>query len=647
MAKGAWTCVKRHFYELGRDIDEQILTVVGVGEIGSEAFGGAMLQSSNIRLIGAFNADYIFVDPTPDRIAAFGERKRLFDTPGSTWRDYNPFLISAGGGVFSRSSKNIMLSLEAQELLGTRNTSLEGDELIRLLLKLPVDLLWMGGIGTYVKASFEVNETVADRANDTARVSAPEIKAKVVGEAASLGFTQRARVEYARKGGRINTDAIDHSGSVDLSDHEVNIKILMLSRPDNAPLGANRDERYRILREVADEVGQLVVHNNYTQCLCLSLERARCLDNIASFLDVADLLENAGFLNRSAAPFPLRKEAASREAGLMRPELAILIANAKLAVKRMLIETSSVLDEDWAREFLAGYFPERLRRDFSERLHDHPLAHEIAATVISNKIIDQAGVGFLIGPSQLDASSVSEAVGIYIAFDKILQGDRWRHALHSLDGNLTTERQYELLLQLEDALAFLCRWTWEHGLRLTPDRDVLNEWDADLRQYLNYLDQSREFGLLASGAPDVSRVLFLNRLRDFPVLVHLTKCSGRNFLEVVRAFDNFTKIIGLREIAGLIEEVRPRDKWERRLQSGLDDQLRSAAARFVEAQLKSGSQDASTFFETFGLVSHHVKFQRLRQELDEASPATLTPFAALASQLDAFVDACATAGDRS
>lgn len=642
-ARGAWACVKRHFFELDHDIDRQAFTVVGVGGMEGDVFGNGMLQSSNIRLLAAFNADYIFLDPNPDRPASFTERKRLFTTPGATWRDYNLSLISPGGGVFSRRAKDISLSLEIREWLGARNASVDGDELIRLLLTAPVDLLWMGGIGTYVKASTEANETVADRGNDGVRVDASEIRAKVVGEGANLGFTQRARVEYAQRGGRINTDAVDNSGGVDLSDHEVNIKILLSPKAEGGAIGAGRDERNRLLLEVADEVCASVIDNNYRQSLCLSLERVRCLDNIAPFLELADLLENAGLLDRSVEAFPLRKEIAARDRGLTRPELAILMAHAKLALKRMLLESSGFLQEDWARAFLAGYFPAPLRGRYSDRLKDHLLGREIAATVICNKIIDQAGACFLIGCNELDATRATEAVGVYLTFDQILQGDRWRDALRSLDGEEATERQYESLLQLEDALAFLCRWAWEHGRRLKPDLDVIEAWRADLRQYLCYLGQSQEFPLLMAAAPEASRLLLLSRLREFPMLVDLSAASRQNLSEIAGLFDDFIKLLGLRRVATLASEVRPRDPWERRLQTVLDDQFRSAAARFIRAELQTKFRDSEAFFRAFGLETRLTRFHHLRNELIEASSPTLTPFAALAGELDSLVDAGAAA----
>ncbi len=643
-ARGAWICVKRHFRELDTDVDLQAITVVGVGGMEGDVFGNGMLQSSNIRLLAAFNAEYIFLDPDPDRGASFAERKRLFETPGTTWEDYNPALISAGGGVFRRSSKDILLSAEVRRWLGARNLSMDGEELVRLILTAPVDLIWMGGVGTYVRASSETDESVGDRANDGARVQASQIRARVVGEGANLGLTQRARIEYALTGGRVNTDAVDNSAGVDLSDHEVNLKILLASHESGPGLDISNDERNRVLVEVSDEVCRLVLNNNYQQSLCLSLERERCRESVFPFLDLADQLVNMDLLDRSMESFPTRKEAISRGAlGLTRPELAVLMAYAKLALKRALLDAPQVSEEEWIRSFVFEYFPTRVRTRYADRLRDHLLAREISITVICNKVIDQAGVSFLAGMEELDPFRVREAVGLYLAFDQILQGDRWREAVRALDGKLTADRQYELLLQLESALSFLCRWAWEHGRRLIPVPEIIEAWRADLRQYLVYLGQSPEFTLLTSAAPEASRLLFLNRLRDFPALVNLSRNSSQSLASVAKAFDDLLKFLGLRQIVTLVSEVKARDLWERRLQTALDDQFRSATGRLVRMELHSNMADPEQFFHEFALEPRLARFLKLRSELVEEPLATLEPFAALAAELESLTDACGAA----
>ncbi len=645
-ARGAWVCVRRHFRELGRDLDQQAFTVMGVGSMDGDVFGNGMLQSRNIRLLAAFSAEHIFIDPNPDPLAAFAERKRLFEKPNSTWQDYDRTLISPGGGVFRRDAKDISLSSEVRAWLGARHRSIDGEGLVRLLLTAPVDLLWMGGIGTYVKASAETDQMVGDRKNDGVRVDAMQLRAKVVGEGANLGFTQQARIEFALNGGRINTDAVDNSAGVDLSDHEVNLKILMGPAQRAYSETEGPGERDRLLAELTDDVCRAVLANNYRQSLCLSLERTRCLEDSGPFLEVADQLENLGLLDRRGESFPLRKEVMARaEQALTRPELAVLMAYAKLALKRALLETPNFLAGEWTHRFLAGYFPERTRARFSDRMPDHLLGREISATVICNAVINQAGAGFLAWTDEVDRGRLLETVELYLAFDQILEGDRWRDAVFALDNKTTVSRQHDLLLQLESALASLCRWAWEHGRRLTPDPEVIGEWRADLRQYLDHLGESAEFAVLSSAAPDASRLLFLNRLRDFPLLVDLSRKSKEAMGPVATVFDDIVEHLGLRQISALMSEVKPRDLWERRLQTGLDDRFRLAAARLALMQLRVGTRRPVAFFQQLGMDARLAKFQRLREELIEAASAALTPFAALSSELDSLIDACGAASD--
>ena len=643
-ARGAFVCVRRHFRELGVDVDVEPFSVVGVGGMEGDVFGNGMLLTSNIRLLGAFDAEHIFLDPNPNRQASLVERRRLFETPGATWANYDPGLISSGGGVFRRAAKDIPLSPEIRAWLGARNRSADGEELIRLLLAAPVDLLWMGGVGTYVKASSENDEVVGDRANDGARVDAAQVRAKVVGEGANLAFTQRARIEYALRGGRINTDAVDNSGGVDLSDHEVNLKILLSpsARVNAAPV--SDDERNRFLIEASDEVRDMVLDDNYRQSLSLSLDRRRCLDNIEPFLILADQLENAGLLDREVAFFPSRREAMSRVGvGLTRPELAVLTAYAKLALKRALLEAPPWPDGEWTADFVARYFPAKARARYADRLRDHLLGREIAVTEICNKVINQAGASFLVGIDDLDPTRAREAVSLYLAFDQILRGDRWRDAVRGLEGQMTADRGYELLLQLEDALAFLCRWAWEHGRRLTPNPGVIQKWRADLDEYLDYLGESPEFTLLASAAPEASRLLFLDRLRDFPILVDLVRGSQEKLGAVAKLFDEFLGLLGLREMAALASDVKARDPWERRLQLALGDQFRSGAARLVRMTFRTKSRDPAAFFRELSLDARLARFLRLRAELVEVPSLTLTPFAALAGELDSLIDSCGAA----
>lgn len=416
-ARGAWECVRRHFAELGRDADREPLTAVGIGSMDGDVFGNGMLLSRNLKLLAAFDGRHIFLDPEPDPALAWAERRRLFELPASTWADYDTGCLSPGGGIYPRNAKDIPLSAPVRAWLGTRQTALNGEELIRLLLAAPVDLLWLGGIGTYVKASSEVHEIIGDHANDGVRVDAGQLRAVVVAEGANLGFTQRARVEYALAGGRINTDAVDNSAGVDLSDHEVNLKIL-LDQWVRTGLLSGHEERNQILKQLTEDVCSMVLGHNAEQSLCISLDLERCGKHAEPFLEIMDRLENAGQLDRAGAGLPNRHELSQRQPkGLTRPELAVLMQHAKLALKKALLEQPENLRSETARALFRAYFPETLRKDFAARLDQHPLANEITATAIANHIISRAGAGFLAWGRDLSDAELARAATRYLAHE--------------------------------------------------------------------------------------------------------------------------------------------------------------------------------------------------------------------------------------
>ncbi len=629
-ARGAWVCVRRHFYELGRNVDAETFTVVGVGSMDGDVFGNGMLHTSNIRLLGAFDGHYIFLDPNPDPLASYAERRRLFELPHSTWRDYNPALLSPGGGVYRRDAKDVALSPEARAWLGVRHSAIDGESLVRWLLTAPVDLLWMGGVGTYVKASSETNESVGDRANDGARVDALQLRAKIVGEGANLAFTQRARVEYALKGGRINTDAVDNSAGVDLSDHEVNLKTLLRTRSDkDAP---ETGDANALLESLTEDVCASVLRDNDQQSLCLSLDRARCLANLDPFMDIAEQLENAGYVNATVDAFPTRKDVAARETKeLTRPELALLMANAKLALKQRLLEDESFLQGSFANEFLASYFPQYVRSHFPDRIRNHSLAREIAVTMICNKVIDQAGVCFLLLGEGLAPAPLSYAVKLYLSFDRIFEGDRWRAAFRSR-GDLDAAHEYGLFLQLEDALSYMCQWAMRRGYRLSPDDEGIEQWRADLHDYRARLG--------AVAPADGLGEPYFDRVGDFPFLVALARESGEDMRAAGAYFDRAANLFGLPKLTAFLREVKPRDRWEQQLQAALDARMRDAAARIASMQFLTGIADPRALFRNVGLEFRLAGLERLAVKLESSLFTTLTPIAAFVAELNALVDAC-------
>lgn len=638
-ARGAWVCVRRHFRELGRDIDNHPFTVVGVGSMDGDVFGNGMLQSSKICLLGAFSGQHIFLDPNPDPAASFAERRRLFETPNSSWADYDRKLISPGGGVFRRDAKDIELSEEVRNRLRVRHRFIDSDGLVRLLLCAPVDLLWMGGIGTYIKASTEKDEDADDRVNDGARVDGAQLRAKIVGEGANLGFTQRARVEYALRGGRINTDAVDNSAGVDLSDHEVNLKILL--RSDSRPSDVGGDARNKLLTALTEDVCASVLDDNDRQSLCLSLERARSVADIEPFLTLAEAFEVSGVLDRQAEAFPSRRDLATRSAkGLTRPEHAPLMALAKLSLKRQLLDVPEFLDAEWTQAYLLTYFPPQALAQRADMARRHPLAREITACVTSNKIINQAGACFLNFGDAAAPRLLLDAVALYLTFDRILNGDAWRDAVRKLDGKMDTDRQYERLLQLEGALSHLCRWGLQRGRLLSPVEPVISEWRRRLHAFLAHFSYGEEVTDMLAVAPESSHEFFLNRLRDFPFLVELVQQFEADMRFVATRYYEAAAFLDLRGVSALLAAVGARDHWERQLQTALGDRMRAAPARIVALEIRLGIDEPVALFDHAGTVFAWTRTSRLLAELLNTQKPLLVAFATFVAELDSLLDAC-------
>jgi glutamate dehydrogenase len=455
-ARGAWECISHHFRGLDMDIRKDPFTAVGIGDMGGDVFGNGMLLSRSIRLVAAFNHLHIFLDPDPDPEASFAERERLFHMPRSSWREYDPERISKGGGVFDRSAKAIPLSPEVRRLLEIDAASASGEEVIRKILTAKVDLLYNGGIGTYVKASTEEHVDVGDRSNDRVRVDACDVHARVVGEGGNLGLTQRARLEYWAGGGRVNTDAIDNSGGVDASDHEVNIKILldMLLRKG---LIQGRSERNRVFLEMTDDVAELVLADNAGQALALSLDGLRSVRDYQAFVDLIDDMAGAGLLSRADEFVPRREEllaSPSRERGLPRPLLGVLLGYAKMSVFQLLLQTDFP-DRPAARPFLDAYFPPLLRERFSEHFEEHVLRRELVATAAVNYVVNRGGVTLLPRLTGGAAFSIGDAVAAWVEVDREAEAPALREALHA-SGRPAREEQ-DALLEIEDALEAAAR----------------------------------------------------------------------------------------------------------------------------------------------------------------------------------------------
>lgn len=393
-ARGAWISVIRHFREMGIDCQEQDFTCAGIGDMGGDVFGNGMLLSKHTRLVAAFNHLHIFIDPNPDAAKSYKERERLFKLPKSSWEDYNKKLISKGGGVFSRSSKAIKISKEIAELLNVSTPSMTPEELISAILRSEVDLIWNGGIGTYIKASTEGHDQVGDKANDSLRVNANEVRAKIIGEGGNLGLTQLARIEYARNGGRINTDAIDNSAGVDCSDHEVNIKIALSEAV--AKKRISMKSRNKLLEDMTDNVAELVLRDNELQTQAITIAENQHNKIVEDNIRLMEYLEKNDRLNRNLEFLPSNNilyQRANSKQGFTRPELSVVLAYSKNYIFDDLVN-SSLPDDDYFEYDLVSYFPEKMRAKFESQIKNHPLKREIVATIVSNSIVNRTGTTF-------------------------------------------------------------------------------------------------------------------------------------------------------------------------------------------------------------------------------------------------------------
>jgi glutamate dehydrogenase len=639
-ARGAWKCVQRHFRELGKDIQKEAFTVIGIGSMDGDVFGNGLLLSPCICLLAAFSGQHIFIDPNPsDGDAAHRERKRLFELAGSSWDDYDRSLISSGGGVYSRSDKDIPVSDELKKWQGIRYKFIDGESLIRRLLVMPVELLWLGGIGTYIKASSEKHEEVGDRNNDNVRVDACDLGAKVVGEGANLGFTQKARIEYSLRGGRINTDAVDNSAGVDTSDHEVNLKILLTGLHKKHVI----DDYQALFIDMTEAVCQLVLADNYAQSLCLSLEQRRCAENPAVFLQVAERVAAAGFLDKAVESFAPDKEILSRPGQqLTRPDLAVLMAASKMYLTQHIQNQIVLFQHECYDSYLQAYFPAQCCESFNQYLASHPLANNIKATIISNKIINQAGVGFL--DSEQDV--ILDYVTSYLSFDQILQIDALRQAIYALDNQIPAELQYQLLLQLEQTLANFCRWAVAHDRIIQPEQSTINSYRRHLTDYEDYLNQHSpahwqehgQYQQMQLPTALAQKILFIANIQNFPFLVLLVTETQQDFATILTLLNDITHTLELHEIRQQLTAIPLRDYWERAVLHELLTDMEWVTGQLLKKILLNQGESCSDYI-AFHIEKQRAKqYWRVYQEIKTAQPRVLLPYVILISTLKNLID---------
>ncbi len=470
-ARGAWESVAEHFQQLRYDIRHHDFTVIGIGDMAGDVFGNGMLLSEHIKLIAAFNHQHIFIDPNPDALISFQERKRLFNLPRSSWEDYNAELISSGGGVFKRSSKSIKLTPEIKAVLNTDFNVLTPNEFIRAILRAPVDLLWNGGIGTFVKATHETHAEVGDKSNDVIRVNANELKVRVVGEGGNLGFTQKARIEYELHGGKINTDFIDNSGGVDCSDHEVNLKILLNQIMHKGDL--TYKQRNNLLVDMTAEVASLVLHNNYRQAKALTVAMQLAASYFSLYTRFIDDNAASGKLNRDLEYLPSDKELLERRAAgknFTRPELAVLLAYSKIILKENIIN-SDLTQDLYLTRFLNHAFPRVIHHRFNEFLKQHRLRAEIIATQLSNALITDVGITFVHQMREELKADPAAVVRAYVITIEVFKLSNYWNDIYSLDYQVDPAVQIDMILELVRLMRRSIRWFLRNH---ATDMDIAN-----------------------------------------------------------------------------------------------------------------------------------------------------------------------------
>lgn len=585
-ARGAWECVKRHFREIGIDTQRQEFTAIGIGDMSGDVFGNGMLRSPHMKLLAAFNHQHIFLDPNPDPAVSFKERTRLFALPRSTWEDYDRKKISKGGGVYSRHAKTIKLSPEARAMLGVDRDTLTPIEVIRAILRMPVDLLWNGGIGTYVKASNESHAEVGDRANDAVRVDARELRCKIVGEGGNLGFTQRARIEYALCGGRINADFVDNSGGVDCSDHEVNIKILLNTAVKRGMLTLAK--RNKMLADMTEDVAALVLRDNYLQSQALSTLELRAATDLFEHAHAIRSLELSGHLDRALEFLPSAEEIEERHRagkGLTRPELAVLLAYAKMTLYERLI-ASDVPEDPYLSQELERYFPPLIERHFARLLKQHRLRREIIATATTNSIVNRMGPTFARRVQEDTGANAASVVRAYaIAREAFGMRKTWAD-IEALDNRIAAKVQYEMMHETARLVRFGTYWLIRHQPdSLNIDQQVqrfrrgLTELDNAIPDVLTGADlaafETRYAQYRAANVPEAlcNRMATLNALRSGLDLVAIAEKTRLPIERAARIYFAVGHLVSLDWLRERIESLSVTGHWQAVARATLRDNV--------------------------------------------------------------------------
>ena len=651
-ARGAWESVKRHFRERGKDIQSEPFTVVGIGDMGGDVFGNGMLLSKQIKLIAAFNHLHVFIDPNPDPLVSHAERQRLFDLPRSSWTDYDPKLISPGGGIFSRDAKSIALSPQAKKALGAKNDAYAPDDLINVILKSEVELLWNGGIGTYVKASSESHADAQDRNNDSLRVNGNELRCKVIGEGGNLGMTQLGRIEFSQHGGLCYTDAIDNSAGVDTSDHEVNIKILL-----NAEMQAGRlslEDRNETLSNMEDDIARLVLQNNYLQTQVLSLDTENSVHAMPQQSRAIRILQKKGLLNRKLEFLPdnfTLRERFDEGRYLTRPELAVLLSYSKMDLYQNLLD-SDLPDDPYLKSELEQYFPDLIRSKYLDQIHAHRLGREIIATQITNNLVGTMGSTFHLRIGGLTGNTAAEITGAYITARDILNSDSLMHQIQALDNQIDSAVQMQCLLQLSNCLESSILWLLRNLRQPMAIQPAIERFSSGYDRLINGVIEKRfhlpdrtgfeqdQAELARKGIPESLSQSLAARLILVNALDILEIAGDRQEPEqAAEIYFGIEKILGLDWLQNQITALPVENDWHERSKFSLSSDLRGhqdgIALKIVSTPSKQTSQQCLDQW-TKDNQSTIRKYSAMIDSLKEEPHADFVMLSVAVSELNRF-----------
>ena len=646
-ARGAWECVKLHFRERGKDIETEPLSVVGIGDMGGDVFGNGMLLSERISLVAAFNHRHIFIDPDPDPAASFAERARLFGLGSkATWDDFDRSKLSDGGMIVPRGVKGVHLSPEVRRALGvpekpvvegddgpaagvTAPETVDGEGLVRMLLRAPVELLWNGGIGTYVKASTESHADAGDPANDAVRINANELRCSVVGEGGNLGLTQSARVEFALLGGRLNTDALDNSGGVDMSDHEVNLKILLAPAVVTGKL--NLERRNLLLEEMTDRVAELVLTNNRSQSMAVSLDALRAAREADDFRNLMFALEKQGLLDRLAERLPsvdVLRERLDRGQSLVRPELCVLLAYSKMALTESLL-ASDLLEDPSTTGYLLSYFPpDSLEAAGEDNLDDHRLRREIVTCQLTNQLVDLMGSAFVNRVTRDTGRTASEVVSAWIVASGLSNHTSLVDRLTSADGGMASRQVRRWLLGLSRVLERTTRWVLANidlsgspALIVERNREGLARLRSSLGEivagddrtlFRNRVSEARREGASEAFADELTSMRFLDHLLE---IIAIGRDAEADVIDVGRAYYEASDAFDLPRLRTSIFASAGDNQWEQRAAHILGGKLAKVHRDVVTAAVRGGGTDVPSVGRF--LIDHERKAERFQVISDE------------------------------